>query len=309
MQIQFADYAIWQRKWMVGDELGKHLAFWTDHLRGAPEEIELPLSGPRPPLQTSRGHEHAFVLDPSRTASVRALAQRHGATLFMTLAAAFRTLLVRYTGESDVLIGTAVDNRAAAAADELVGMFTDTLVLRTPVALEDSFATLLAREKAGTLAAFSHQHAPFERIVEALGIKRSLSRPPLVQVLYVHQGFDSTADRGATVETGQPPTAEFDISLVSKDDDATLTFYFLYNADLFEPALIEQLGAHLQRLLECVAIDPGQRLLAIDLLDDSEHALLRTWSTNVRDAKAPLIGELIAQHVARRSRRTRGHSR
>ncbi len=299
LPLQYADFAVWQRASLAGPELARQLAFWTERLHGAPEETQLPFKGPRPPRQTFRGREHVVTLDEDRTAALRALGQQNGATLFMTLAAAFRALLVRYCGQPDILLGTAINNRTLPDVEGLIGMFADTLVLRTELRSDDTFATLLAREKAGALASFEHQHAPFELVVDALGVERSLSRPPLVQVMYVHQGEVVAPDRGAPVRTGQPPSAEFDLTLISWDHGEHLVFHFLFNDDLLETALVEQLGRHFQRLLDGVVADSRQPLVSIDLLDDVDHARLHRWGTNERTDDAPFLLDLIDEHVAR----------
>ncbi|HVK89482.1 MAG TPA: amino acid adenylation domain-containing protein, partial [Kofleriaceae bacterium] len=299
LPLQYADFAASQRAWLSGDELARQLAFWTERLRGAPEETELPFKGPRPPRQTFRGREHVVTLDAELTTALRELARRHDATLFMTLAAAFRVLLVRYTGQRDVLLGTAIDNRTAADVEELIGMFANTVVLRTEVNAGDSFSSVLAREKAGALAAYDHQHTPFELVVDALGVERSLSRPPVVQVMYVHQGAAEEPDRGTAVHTGRPPTAEFDLTLVSWDHGGQLALHFLYNVALLDDELLHQLGRHLRHLLGRLAHEPARPLAAIDLLEEADHAQLRAWNAGELAVEASSVYELVVRQIAR----------
>src|SRR5918992_707022 len=181
LPIQYADFAQWQRRWLRGEVLEGQLAYWRGQLAGAPSLLELPTDHPRPPVQRFRGATVAFGLDSELTHGLKGLSQRAGVTLFMTLLGAFVTLLSRYSGQEDVVVGPPVVNRNRQETEGLIGFFVNTLVLRVDLAGNPSFEALLGRVRGVALAAYAHQEVPFERVVEALEPERSLSHSPLFQ--------------------------------------------------------------------------------------------------------------------------------
>ncbi|HEY4056066.1 MAG TPA: amino acid adenylation domain-containing protein [Kofleriaceae bacterium] len=300
LSVHYADYAAWQRGWLQGPELDRQLAFWTELLRGAPEETALPFKGPRPARQTFRGRVLELSFPPKLAESLRAVARREGTSLFMTLAASLRALLARYTGQRDILLGTAITNRNSHELDHLIGTFVNTIVLRTELHEADTFASLLAREKRNALAAFNHQHTPFELVVDALGIERSLSRPPVFQVMYIHQGADEAPLRGTTVKRTLPPAATFDLTVNSWETGDSLGISVVYNEDLFDHALIEQMFGHYVRFLELVTRSPQNVLAILPLLDEPDHARLHQWNDTARVVPGPkTLHELVAAQAAR----------
>ncbi|RKH75197.1 amino acid adenylation domain-containing protein, partial [Corallococcus sp. AB045] len=195
LPVQYADFALWQRQWLQGETLESQLGYWKRQLAGAPAALELPTDRPRPAVQSRRGATVPVHFPSELTDSLRSLAQREGATPFMLLLSAFQLLLSRYSGQDDVSVGSPIAGRTHAEAEGLIGFFVNTLVLRAHVRPEESFRQLLAQVKATTLAAYEHQHVPFEKLVEVLQPSRDLSRSPLFQVMLVLQNAPAEALR------------------------------------------------------------------------------------------------------------------
>ncbi|WP_323145160.1 condensation domain-containing protein, partial [Massilia phyllosphaerae] len=182
LEIQYADYAHWQRNWLKGEVLEQQLGFWREQLRDAPALLELPTDRPRPMVQSYRGGSVACMLPAALTAQLKALSQRHGVTLFMTLLGAWSALLMRLSGQNDIVVGTAVANRQRKEVESLIGFFVNTLALRTRFENDPTVRELLGQVKACTLGAYAHQDLPFEQVVDAVQPVRSLSHSPLFQV-------------------------------------------------------------------------------------------------------------------------------
>ena len=187
LSIQYADFAHWQRNWLQGEVLDAQLAYWREQLAGAPALLELPTDRPRPAVQSFRGAHHNFRVSAELTEQLQQLSRSEGVTLFMTLLAAFQTLLWRYSGESDVVVGADVANRNRQETEALIGFFVNMLVLRTRVTGEESFEELLQQVREVCLGGYAHQDVPFEKLVEELQPERSLSHTPLFQVVFVLQ--------------------------------------------------------------------------------------------------------------------------
>jgi len=184
LSIQYADFATWQQQWQREEVLDTPLAYWQQQLTGV-SMLQLPTDHPRPAVQTFRGARHWLTLSPTLTQALKALSQGHGVTLFMTLLAAFQTLLHRYSGQDDIAVGTLIANRHRAELEGLIGFFVNILVLRTDLSGDPSFRELLERVRAVTLGAYEHQDVPYEKVLEALRPPRDLSRNPLFQILVV----------------------------------------------------------------------------------------------------------------------------
>jgi len=184
LSIQYADFAIWQRQWLQGDVLQSQLSYWQKQLKDAPPILSLPTDRPRPAVQTVVGATHKFALSVELTDKLIKLSQNQGCTLFMTLLAAYDTLLYRYTGQSDILVGSPIANRDRSEIEGLIGFFVNTLVMRTNLAGNPRFSELLTRVREMSLGAYAHQHLPFEMLVEALQPERDLSHTPLFQVMF-----------------------------------------------------------------------------------------------------------------------------
>src|SRR5581483_928704 len=183
MPLQYADLARWQRDWLQGTVLQEHLSFWKELLHEPLPTLDLPADHPRPPMQTFAGGQYPLAVPAPLTRELRQLSQQAGATLFMTMLAAFQVLLFRYSGQNDVLVGTPVANRTRPETEGLIGCFINTLVLRSKLTENISFRTLLSQVRQITLDAYAHQDVPFEKVIEELHPQRDLSRTPLFQVM------------------------------------------------------------------------------------------------------------------------------
>lgn len=275
LPLQYVDFAIWQRQRLQGEVLERHLAYWKKQLEGAPALLELPTDRPRPAVQTYRGASQPVILSKPLTEALKTLSQGAGVTLFMTLLAVFKTLLYRYMGQNDIIIGAPIANRNHIEIEGLIGFFVNTLVLRTDLSGNPSFRELLRRVREVALEAYAHQDLPFEKLVEELQPARDLSHTPLVQVWFVLQNTSGQALElpGLTVSPLEvnTETAKFDLSLSLADTEQGLFGTLDYKADLFDPTTIKRMVGHLRALLEGIVADPEQRLSELPLLTEAEQ--------------------------------------
>ena len=306
LPVQYADFATWQREWLNGETLEAQVGYWRGQLAGAPPLLELPTDFPRPAAQTYEGGALRRRVAAPVVERLRELSQRQGATLFMTLLAAFKVLLARYSGERDICVGTPVANRNHAAVESLIGFFVNTLTLRTRVRAEESFRELLARVREVCLGAYAHQDVPFEKLVEELHPARDLSHAPLFQVMLVLQNapreeLDLPGLRLEAVEV-ESATEKFDLTLRLAEGPQGLEAVWTYNAQLFEAATVGQMASHFERLLESVAADASQPVGRVPLLDDDERRRLVSES-NLTRAEFPAgkcLHELLEEQAALR---------
>jgi amino acid adenylation domain-containing protein len=305
LQIQYADYAYWQTKWMGGLELEEHLDYWKQQLEDAPSLIELPCDRPRATAQKFRGARYRLDLDDALSGKIFALMQSQEVTLFMTLVAAFAVLLHRYSGEEDILIGTPSANRNRAELEDLIGFFVNNLVLRVDLSGDPSFDELLRRIKKVALGSYAHQDMPFERLVEELQPDRSLSHAPLFQVMFTLQNTPGEAlelpGLNLSAVWVEPEISAYDMTLVLEDAEGRIGGFLEYNRDLFNDSTISRMVSHYQRLLEAAARDSSQKISRLGMLTDQEkHQALNEW--NDTDAPYPdeiCVNELIEAQVAR----------
>jgi alpha-ketoglutarate-dependent taurine dioxygenase len=274
LPIQYADFACWQREWLQGDVLRAHLSYWKRQLGERPPALELPTDRPRPAVQRFRGATQSLVLPLSLTEAIKTLSQREGVTLFMTLLAAFDTLLHRRTGQTEMVVGTDVANRNRIEVEDLIGFFVNLLVLRVDLGGNPSFRELLTRVRETTLGAYAHQDLPFDRLVEELRPARDLSRNPLVQVLVVLQNAPMAAVKFSGlkinfVET-ESETARFDLFLNMVETEQGLKTLWTYNTDLFEAQTIGRLMSQFETLLGSVVATPDAPLDKLEILTESE---------------------------------------
>ncbi len=288
LTIQYADYAAWQRQWLQGDVLQTQVAFWREHLSGAPALLELPADRPRPAVQSYRGERLPLTLDATRTAGLRALCRRHGVTPFMVLLGAWSALLSRLSGQTDLVIGTPVANRQRAEIEPLIGLFVNTLALRVQLQADPTVTQLLSQIKATMLAAQTHQDLPFEQVVETLKPTRSLSHSPIFQVML---SLDNTPDStlalpGLTLSTLPTPryTTQFDLSLSLTESGETIGGYLEYASDLFDASTIERHAGHLLTLLDGLLEHDEQRVSQLPLLSQAQrHQLLHEFNNTATD--------------------------
>jgi amino acid adenylation domain-containing protein len=283
LPIQYADYAQWQRAWFQGAELERQIAYWKEQLGHGGEPLDLPTDHPRQTTQTHRGAIASFTLSPELSDRIRALGQREGTTLFMTLLAAFQTLLHRYTGQADISVGAPIANRQRSEIEGLIGFFVNTLALRTEVTAEMNFRELLRRVRETALGAYAHQDLPFEQLVEHLGVARNLSHSPLFQVMFVLQNapHQTIELEGLTLQPFdlENGTTQFDLTLMMAERDATLKGGLLYNTDLFEAATISRMIAHFEALLAAITANPEEKLANLPLMNEEERRqVLLDWN-------------------------------
>jgi len=288
LPIQYADYAVWQRKSMRGDSLETLLAYWQQQLQGAPTVLELPFDYLRPPTQTFKGTRYAFTFPSSLLTALHNFSQREGVTLFMTLLAAFQILLYRYTGQVDFLVGSPVANRTQAETEGMIGFFVNTLVLRADFSGMPTLREVLKRVRHIALEAYDHQEMPFERIVEELQPERSLSYTPLIQVMFALQNTPLESlhfsDLVVDIQEVENKTAKFDLTLEFKETIEGLLGNIEYSTDLFERATVVRMVSHYQRILEELLANPEQRVGAFSLLTERERfQQIVEWNATQRD--------------------------
>jgi aspartate racemase len=278
LAIQYRDFAHWQRQWLRdggGPALRDQLAYWRRQLGGELPLLQLPTDRPRPAAASYRGATHTIAISPEQAGALHALGRQHGATLFMTLLAAFKALLYRYTAQADLLVGTPVAGRGRSELEPLIGFFVNTLVLRTDMGGNPTFAELLGRVRQVAVEAYANQDVPFEELVRELQPARDLSHQPLFQVMFVLQNTPPLPERSGPIAielvelAGE--TAKFDLSLLVEATPRGLSATFEYSTDLFEAATIARMAAHWQNLLLGAAAAPETRLLDLPLLGDAER--------------------------------------
>ena len=307
LPVQYADFAVWQREWLQGEVLERHVDYWRRQLAEAPARLELPTDRPRPPLQTFRGGSVPLSLPADLARAVRALGQAEGASLFMVLLTALQVLLARWSGQDDVAVGTYTGSRGRAELEELIGFFINTLVLRTGLADGPGFRALLRRVRDSTIRAFAHQDLPFEKLLDILRVERDLSHTPLFQALFVLQNFPARpveipgSELRLTPVAGTNEHANFDLSLWASEAEDGLSGVLQYNRDLFEAATAERLARHLRTLLEAAVAHPETPVHELPLLDEMERAELAAWSGAAAPARP---GEMVAARVFARAERT-----
>ncbi|HWS88113.1 MAG TPA: amino acid adenylation domain-containing protein, partial [Pyrinomonadaceae bacterium] len=305
LSIQYADYASWQRQHSSAATLEPQLNYWRKQLGGQLPVLELPAKA-RPPVATHRGATVTKTLERQLSARLVELGQSHGATLYVTLLAAFNTLLWRYTGQTDLLVGTPVAGRNRLETEELIGLFVNTLVLRTDISGDPTFGELLGRVRETALEAQAHQDVPFEMLVEELQPERDLSRPPLFQVMLVVENIaltelqlEGVVSEELSVDSG---TAKFDLTLFAREVKERLVLCAEYSTDLFEEAQVERLLEHYTRLLEGAVAEPERRVSELEMLSEGErHQVVHEWNDEMARAypAASCLHELFEQQVAR----------
>jgi hypothetical protein len=281
--IQYADFAIWQRQWLDGEVLEAQLSYWKKQLAGSPALLELPTDFMRPRLQTFQGASTSFVLPAELSAAVKTVASQHGVTLFMTLLAGFQSLLHRYTGQDDIVVGSPVANRHRRETEGLIGLFINLLILRTSLSANPTFKELLVRVREVMLGAQAHQDLPFELLVDALQPQRQTNYTPLFQVVFV---LDHIPKNREEILAGlklarfeiETDTSPIDLHLAMTDYGDRIEGLFTYDSGLFDSATISEMAEFFVAFLTAVCAGPEQRILDIPL---------RPQETVERAAKPP----------------------
>ncbi|ACB52390.1 peptide synthetase [Crocosphaera subtropica ATCC 51142] len=305
LPIQYGDFAAWQRQRLQGEKLAQQLAYWKEQLQGSLSVLQLPTDFLRSRIQGFRGGNETFTLSPRLTDKLKALSQQEGATLFMTLLAAFKVLLYRYTGQEDIIVGSPIANRNRSEIEGLIGFFVNTLVLRTNVAGNPSFQSLLNQVRGVTWGAYDHQDLPFEKLVEELHPERDLSYNPLFQVKFRLENAptESYSLPDLTLRSLKQAysTAKLDLSLDMYETATGLVGGFEYNRDLFTPETINRMVGHFCTLLESIVDDPTQPISELSLLsEEEEQTILYDWNnTQIDYAENCCFHQLFEEQVAK----------
>ncbi|EJL94065.1 amino acid adenylation enzyme/thioester reductase family protein [Herbaspirillum sp. CF444] len=305
LPIQYADYVEWQRDQFTRPSSQHQLAYWKQQLEGAPPLFHPPLDYPRPPVPAFKGASVKFDIDKTLTDKLNALAQAQDATLFMVLLAAFGIQLARYTGGTDVVIGSPIAGRQNSQVESLIGLFLNTIVLRLDYSGAPGFTGFLGRVRKTCLDAYTHQDVPFDRLVEELQPDRNLAHSPLFQVMFVLQnqkmnppGFGQSKSRFQRLEN---PTAKFDLTLSLDESEDGLHTSFEYNVDLFSAASVERFALHFKELLHTLMENPEADHFDYCALSEQDAAQLRAWNDTAIDypKEQQLLPELFLSQVRR----------
>jgi amino acid adenylation domain-containing protein len=288
LDIQYRDYAVWQRAGFRGEQLESQLTYWRKQLSGAPMVLDLVSDKRRPATDRHHGRTVDFAVEADIVKALRRVCNRNGATLFMSLLAAFATVLFRYTRLTDMVIGVPLAGRTRPETDALIGFFVNTLPLRVDLSKDPSFEELLQRVREATIGAYTHQDVPFERLVEELQPERDLSRQQLFQVMLVLQNVPVPTHKSTGLcfqpVDEQRTTSKFDLTLWMADCGETLNGCVEYNSDLFKTETILRMQQHVVNLLRAAAHDPEERIQALPMIGEAErHTLITDFNDNKRD--------------------------
>jgi amino acid adenylation domain-containing protein len=287
LNLQYTDYAAAEQQFQNKEKEARQLAYWKEKLKGAPPVLELPTDRPRPRIRSFRGERHVFQIDLDLCARLKTFSKAEGCTLFMTLLAAFQTLLHRHTRQDDILVGTPSANRASVELEKLIGCFVNTWVMRENLSGNLSFRALLHRVRETALEAYSNPDLPFERLVEDMHPARSISHSPIFQVMFVMQNTPMPTVRLPkllieSAESGNH-SAKFDLTLTMTENERGVEGCFEYATDLFDASTIERMSGHFRELLNGAVAKPGLPIADLPLLPPAERKLLlETW--NATDA-------------------------
>jgi len=284
LTIQYADFAAWQSRWLVGDALRKQIDFWTKQLAGLPN-LEIPTDRPRPAIRAGRGGEAEAKLSGSLLASLKDLGRGEGATAFMALLASFQVLLARYSGQEDIAVGSPIAGRTRSEMEDLIGFFANTIVFRGDLTGDPSFREVLRRSKAAVLSAIAYQDMPFDQLVNALRPIRDTSRTPLFQVMFALQ--NSPMPPLESPEMKMEPivvtsdSARADLTLFAFEAEDELLATLEYDADLFLPETIARMLRHWQTLLDAIVAEPDQPISTLPMLSEEERRqMLQQWNAS-----------------------------
>ncbi|MEH2239775.1 non-ribosomal peptide synthetase [Nostoc sp.] len=304
LPIQYSDYANWQRNWLQGEVLETQINYWKNQLSDAPPLLELPTDYPRPALQSYRGDRSTYSLPPDLTLAIKTLSQQQGASLFMTLLAAFSVLLSRYSRQDDLCIGSPIANRTHSYTEGLIGFFVNTLILRNQIKPEQSFIEFLQQTRQTCLDAYSHQDIPFEYLVEQLQPERSMSHNPLFQVMLALENNESPdlSLPGLEIEwlPLTYPFAKFDLALLVIQSDNQLNLTWEYATDLFEKSTIQRMAEQFEVLLKGIVDNSGQPINTLPLMTAPELLQLQRWNRTQSDyPHDKTLVEIFEQQVAK----------
>ncbi len=290
LPLQYVDYTLWQRDEADGSAMRAHLDYWTSRFRALPPVLDIPADRPRPPVQSYRGDVCLHLLPTSLLEGIRQLSRQEGATPFMVFLAAFQTLLYRYSGLDDIVVGVGNANRPRRELEALVGFFINTLPMRADLSGNPRFRELLAQVRTTTLDSYAHQDLPFERLLESVNVERRLSHNPLFQTMVFYQNFPESSLHlpGLTlenvpVENAHSGTARADLSIFASEHADGLRMLLEYATDLFDAGTMQAFARHMETLLAAAVADPGSRIDQIAILpEDERHRMLVEWNRTAR---------------------------
>src|SRR6267142_257374 len=304
LPVQYADFVLWQRRWLTDEVLNSQMDYWKKELAGIPEQLALPQDFPRPAAQVFDADVCVAALSGKTLTALRQMSGDNQATLYMTLVAAFAVLLQRYCGENDIVVGSPIANRQDSQLEKLIGLFVNSLVVRIRVSPEDNFRQLLRKVRGTTLESYAHQDTPFERLVEALSPRRSLNVTPIFQVLFALQNAPRRPQqlRNLIVEplAADGHIARVDFEVHAFEQEGEMGFYWLYKRDLFAAWRMEQMARHYTQLLESLLAAPETPLDRIEILSAQERrqALVEWNRTEAVYDHGRTVIDLFEEHVS-----------
>ncbi|MGM0887833.1 MAG: non-ribosomal peptide synthase/polyketide synthase [Bacillota bacterium] len=304
LPVQYADFAQWQREWLKEEVLDQQLAYWKEELSGELPVLMLPMDRPRPAEQTHSGSTHTVLLSRSLRDKLNELSRQEGSTLFMTLLASYQSFLSRYTGQSDILVGSPIANRNYRELEGLIGFFVNTLVYRADLSGAPTFQELLYQVRTKALRAYEYQDVPFEKIVEVIQPERSISHSPIFQTMFTLQNTKQDLPKlhGRSLEAMEihASIAKFDLSLSAAEVEEGLVLSFVYKTDLFDVVTIRHMAEHFENWLNEIVEHPDKSLTKLTILSEVEQQLLEEWNDNaVAYPRESVIHKLFEDQVDR----------
>lgn len=304
LEVQYADYARWQRDWLQGEVLEEEVAFWRRQLEGAPTLLDLETDHPRQLLRSLKGAQHPVVFSETVSRWLREFHRQEGATLFMALMAGFHALLWRYTGQNDILVGTPIAGRSRVELEPMIGFFVNMIPIRTSFTRCPTFRELVHQVRDSALAAYTHQELPFDKLVEELQPRRAPGRNPIFQAILAFQtAAPQTQLAKVTLPAGAPLSADvkFDLEVYLRDTPSGIRGSLVYSPELFEPAFISRMVYHFQQLFEKAMVEPDSELTTLSLLDDAEYRqVVEEWNETAAPVPEGSIQQIFEREVAAR---------
>jgi amino acid adenylation domain-containing protein len=304
LEVQYADYANWQREWLQGEVLEEEIAFWRRQLEGAPTLLELETDHPRQFLRSLKGAQHPVVFSEAVSRWLREFHRHEGTTLFMALMAGFHALLWRYTGQSDILVGTPIAGRTRVELEPMIGFFVNMIPIRTSFTRCPTFRELVHQVRDSALAAYTHQELPFDKLVEELQPRRSPGRNPIFQAILALQNAAPQMQLAkVSVPAGAPVSADikFDLEVYLRDTPDGIRGTLVYSPELFEPAFISRMVYHFQQLFEKAMVEPDSELTTLSLLDDAEYRqVIEEWNDTTAPVPEGSIQQIFEREMAAR---------
>ncbi|WP_157261697.1 condensation domain-containing protein, partial [Paenibacillus sp. A3] len=304
LRIQYKDYAAWQQSDAQQEQLKRQEAYWLDQFQGELPVLEMPTDYARPAVQSYEGHTLHFFMDAQKSEGLKRLAAESGATLYMVLLAAYTILLHKYTGQQDVVVGTPIAGRNHSDVQSLIGMFINTLAIRSYPAGEKTFLAYLEEMKETMFGAYEHQNYPFEELVDKVQVARDLSRNPLFDTMFTLQNTESKDFDLEGLRLAPYPSeygmAKFDLSLDVIEDNDGLEYVLEYATALYKRETAERLAKHFEQLLEAIVSDPGAKIATLDLLTVEEQEQIHAFNPAVSElAPEKTFHRLFEEQAAR----------